>query len=466
MPSFTFAATANSVALTGATPVFADIEPDDFCLDPAAVEAAITDAHRGRSCRCTSTGTRRRWTSSWRSPSSTACRCSRTPRRRTARRCDGDAGRRVRRRSRCSRLYPTKNMTSGEGGMVSVRGRRDRARCAAATQPGHGAAVRERGRRLQHPDDRHPRRHRPGAADQGRRLDRAAPGERGVPRSANLRGRDDAAGAPTAPCTSTTSTRSAWPRTATASRPRCASEHSVGSGMSTTRCPNHRLPPFQASTLDLPETERAAAEVLSLPVHPSLTSDDLERIVDGGQHPREGGCVMAQPARRPDRPGHDGPPPRPGARGRWTGVDLVAVADPGGDPHGVARRPAGAGRRRGADRGTGIDYCMVAVPTVLPRGGRAGAGRGRRARPDREAAGAGHRRGGAEAGRGVRGRRPGRRGRAHRAVQPGAAAGAGAAGGRRARRRLPGRPPAGRARSRPGSPTSGSSRTWPPTTST
>ncbi len=32
VPSFTFAATANSVALTGATPVFADIDADDFCL--------------------------------------------------------------------------------------------------------------------------------------------------------------------------------------------------------------------------------------------------------------------------------------------------------------------------------------------------------------------------------------------------------------------------------------------------
>ena len=30
VPSFTFAATANSVALTGATPVFADIDADDF----------------------------------------------------------------------------------------------------------------------------------------------------------------------------------------------------------------------------------------------------------------------------------------------------------------------------------------------------------------------------------------------------------------------------------------------------
>ena len=47
VPSFTFAATANSVALTGATPVFADISADDFCLDPAAIEAAITPATAG-----------------------------------------------------------------------------------------------------------------------------------------------------------------------------------------------------------------------------------------------------------------------------------------------------------------------------------------------------------------------------------------------------------------------------------
>ena len=43
VPSFTFAATANSVALTGATPVFADIDADDFCLSAAAVEAAVTE---------------------------------------------------------------------------------------------------------------------------------------------------------------------------------------------------------------------------------------------------------------------------------------------------------------------------------------------------------------------------------------------------------------------------------------
>ena len=42
--------------------------------------------------------------------------------------------------------------------------------------------------------------------------------------------------------------------------------------------PNHRLPSFNL-TLDLPQTESVAEEVLSLPVHPSLSSADLEKIV-------------------------------------------------------------------------------------------------------------------------------------------------------------------------------------------
>lgn len=41
VPSFTFAATANAVAMTGARPVFADIDPVTFCLDPQALLAAI-----------------------------------------------------------------------------------------------------------------------------------------------------------------------------------------------------------------------------------------------------------------------------------------------------------------------------------------------------------------------------------------------------------------------------------------
>lgn len=46
VPSFTFAATANTVVLTGATPVFVDINPKTFNIDPVAIEAAITPRTR------------------------------------------------------------------------------------------------------------------------------------------------------------------------------------------------------------------------------------------------------------------------------------------------------------------------------------------------------------------------------------------------------------------------------------
>lgn len=41
VPSFTFAATANAVAMTGARPVFADIDARTFCLAPDSLRAAI-----------------------------------------------------------------------------------------------------------------------------------------------------------------------------------------------------------------------------------------------------------------------------------------------------------------------------------------------------------------------------------------------------------------------------------------
>jgi dTDP-4-amino-4,6-dideoxygalactose transaminase len=43
--------------------------------------------------------------------------------------------------------------------------------------------------------------------------------------------------------------------------------------------PNHRLPSY-GLTMDLPETELAAKQALSLPVHPSLSQSDLEKIVE------------------------------------------------------------------------------------------------------------------------------------------------------------------------------------------
>lgn len=43
VPAFTFAATAHAVVHCGAVPVFADIDPQTYCLDPDAVAAAITE---------------------------------------------------------------------------------------------------------------------------------------------------------------------------------------------------------------------------------------------------------------------------------------------------------------------------------------------------------------------------------------------------------------------------------------
>jgi dTDP-4-amino-4,6-dideoxygalactose transaminase len=44
VPAFTFVATAEVVVLAGATPVFVDVRPDSFNLDPESLEAAIGEA--------------------------------------------------------------------------------------------------------------------------------------------------------------------------------------------------------------------------------------------------------------------------------------------------------------------------------------------------------------------------------------------------------------------------------------
>ncbi|MEH7384298.1 DegT/DnrJ/EryC1/StrS family aminotransferase [Bacillus sp. JJ1521] len=47
VPSFTFFATAGAVARTGATPVFVDINPKTFNIDPEKIKAAITEKTKG-----------------------------------------------------------------------------------------------------------------------------------------------------------------------------------------------------------------------------------------------------------------------------------------------------------------------------------------------------------------------------------------------------------------------------------
>lgn len=47
VPTLTFVATANAVRHAGARPVFADIDPANWCLDPGALEALVTPRTKG-----------------------------------------------------------------------------------------------------------------------------------------------------------------------------------------------------------------------------------------------------------------------------------------------------------------------------------------------------------------------------------------------------------------------------------
>ena len=46
VPAYTFQATASAPMLAGAIPVLADVDPNTFCIDPAAIEAAISERTR------------------------------------------------------------------------------------------------------------------------------------------------------------------------------------------------------------------------------------------------------------------------------------------------------------------------------------------------------------------------------------------------------------------------------------
>jgi len=46
-PSLTYIATANAVRYVGAEPVFVDVDPNTWCIDPTLLEAVLLVAQRG-----------------------------------------------------------------------------------------------------------------------------------------------------------------------------------------------------------------------------------------------------------------------------------------------------------------------------------------------------------------------------------------------------------------------------------
>lgn len=274
VPSFTFAATANSVALTGATPVFADINLDDFCLDPASVEAAITDktvgimpvhlyGHPAKMDALVELAKKHGIKVFEDAAQAHGASLNGTP--------VGAFG-----EFAMFSLYPTKNMTSGEGGMVSVA----------------NSEV-ERNMRLYRNQGMEQQYHNEVVGLNNRMTDiHAAIGRVQLTKvDAWTKTRQENAAFLTANLEGVTpppvadgavhvyhqyTVRVAHDRDGLAKA--LKDEYNIGSGMFYP-VPNHRLKPFQVD-VDLPVTEQAARECLSLPVHPSVSQGDLERIVE------------------------------------------------------------------------------------------------------------------------------------------------------------------------------------------
>ncbi len=276
VPSFTFAATANSVALTGATPVFVDIEPTYFCLDPAAVEAAITERTKaimpvhlfGHPADMTALGqiaerhgvmlfedAAQAHGATWHGAHV------------------GSFG-----TFAMFSLYPTKNMTSGEGGMVS---------CADEDVARRVRLLRNQGMEKQYANEVVGLNNR--MTDIHASIGRVQLTKVGgwtATRQQNAAFLDAHLEGVGVPAVAEHATHVYHQYTVRVPEGRdevvrrLREEYQVGSGVYYP-IPNHRLDSLKqyAPGLELPETERAAAEVLSLPVHPSLTGEHLERIV-------------------------------------------------------------------------------------------------------------------------------------------------------------------------------------------
>jgi perosamine synthetase len=276
VPSFTFAATGNSVALTGATPVFVDIEPATFGLDPEAVAAAITSKTKGiLPVHLYGHPARMRELEPLAAARGVALY-------EDAAQAHGASldGRPVGSFGEFAMfsLYPTKNMTSGEGGMVTT---------ATDEIARRVKLLRNQGMERQYENEiigfnaRMTDIHAAIGRVQLTKVDAwtKTRQQNAAFLNANLRG-------VVVPPVADGAVHVYHQYTIRVPEDRdgfvaaLKNEYSVGAGVYYP-IPNHRLPSLApyAPGLDLPETERAASEVVSLPVHPSLSQADLERIV-------------------------------------------------------------------------------------------------------------------------------------------------------------------------------------------
>jgi len=272
---FTFIASANSILYVGARPVFVDIDPETFNIDPAQIEAAITPRTKaimpvhlfGLPCDMEPIMALAR--EHGLAVIEDACQAhgAEYHGRRT-----GSFG------TGCFSLYPTKNVTAAEGGMITTDDEEIAEQCRVIRQ--HGM------RRRYHHDElgfnfRMTDVHAAIGLAQLGKLERF-----NEARIRNARFFDkhlEGVATPTVPQGYRHVFHQYTLRVADGRRDAVLEglkERGIGTGVYYP-LPVHKQRVYleRGYEASLPEAERAATEALSLPVHPGLSSADLEKIV-------------------------------------------------------------------------------------------------------------------------------------------------------------------------------------------
>ncbi|MFF7892611.1 DegT/DnrJ/EryC1/StrS family aminotransferase [Streptomyces sp. NPDC007907] len=274
VPSFSFAATANAVRLAGAEPVFADITPDTYCLDPLAASAVIGPrtaalmpvhlyGHPAPMDGLMELAARHGL-----AVLEDACQAHGATLHGRPVGSFGAAG--------CFSFYPTKNMHALEGGMITT----DDPRLARTLRLLRNQGMEQRyaneivGANMRMTDV---------AAAVGREQLRQLPAWT-EQRRANAKVLDSRIAGVSVPH-ETDGARHVYHQYTVripGGRRDAVQRDLARQGIDSAvyyPVPIHRLRPYQDQGGPvLPETDRAAAEVLSLPVHPSLEQAELERI--------------------------------------------------------------------------------------------------------------------------------------------------------------------------------------------
>lgn len=274
VPSFTFAATANSVALTGATPVFVDIDEDFFTMDPDSVSDAITPktraimpvhlyGHTADMTRLSEIASKnglliiedaaQAHLATWDDRPAGAW---------------GDAA--------AFSFYPTKNMTTGEGGMITLADKEVERR---------SRLYRNQGMEIRYQNEVVGLNNRMTEIEAAIGLVQLKKLEKWTAkRQSNAKFLSENLGQVIAPKIAAKASHVFHQFTVKVEghdRERFAAElkrRGIGCDVYYP-IPIHRLPSFD-SKVNLPVTEKIKDVCLSLPVHPSLSKSDLNRIVE------------------------------------------------------------------------------------------------------------------------------------------------------------------------------------------